>query len=154
MVKRISGDGGERIIDGVGVSAGIAIGVAHVVETGLGQLPEYELDDAHIEAEVDRFRAALAKAQRQVGKLRQKTANIPESVAEELVPLLDAHAAMLGSGRVGAGTEAQIRTRKINAEAAVQSVVHEISDAFAAMKDPYLAARINDVRDVAKPDFA
>lgn len=149
MIKRVSEKGGERIIDGVGVSAGIAIGVAHVVETGLGQLPEYELNDADVEAEVERFRAALVKAQKQVGKLRQKTANMPESLAEELAPLLEAHAAMLGSSRMGAGTEARIRNHKINAEAAVQAVVHEINEAFAAMKDPYLAARITDVRDVA-----
>lgn len=149
MVNRVSGDGGERIIDGVGVSAGVAIGVAHVVETGLGQLPEYELEAGNVEAEAERFRDALAKAQKQVGKLRQKTANMPEAVAEELAPLLDAHAAMLGSSRMGAGIETLIRNRKINAEAAVQSVVHEIGEAFAAMKDPYLAARITDVRDVA-----
>ena len=133
MIKRVSGTGGERIIDGVGVSAGFAIGVAHVVETGLGQLPEYKLNDADVDAEVERFRAALAKAQKQVGKLRQKTASMPESLAEELAPLLDAHAAMLGSSRMGAGTEAQIRKRKINAEAAVQAVVHEINEAFSGV---------------------
>lgn len=149
MTKRETGKIGERVIDGVGVSAGIAIGVAHVVETGLGQLPEYEIADGEVEAEAERFRSALAKAQKQVGKLRQKTAGMPEAVAEELAPLLDAHAAMLGSSRLGKGIETQIRDRRVNAEAAVQHVVHEISEAFAAMKDPYLAARVTDVRDVA-----
>jgi phosphotransferase system enzyme I (PtsI) len=149
MTKRVSGKTGERVIDGVGVSAGIAIGVAHVVETGLGQLPEYEIDESAVEAEAERFRAALAKAQKQVSKLRQKTVGMPDSVAEELAPLLDAHAAMLGSSRLGKGIETQIRERRINAEAAVQHVVHDIAEAFAAMKDPYLAARVTDVRDVA-----
>ncbi|MBM85509.1 MAG: phosphoenolpyruvate--protein phosphotransferase [Rhodospirillaceae bacterium] len=139
---------GERVLNGVGVSEGIAIGTAHVVETGLGTVPEYAIEEDAVGSETARFSRALAQARRQVAKLKQKSSALSEATAEELGLLLDAHSAMLSSTRMINSVGRIIRSRRINAEAAVQEMVHEITQGFARIKDPYLAARIQDIRDV------
>ena len=134
--------------EGIGVSGGIAIGPAYVLEGGIAQVPEFAVEAHALEAEVDRFKAALAKARRQIRKLRRKAEALPVSVLEELGPLLDAHAAMLDSSRLAGGVESAIRTRSVNAEAAVQAVVGELVRGLEAVGDAYLASRGQDIREV------
>lgn len=140
--------GGMTVFEGIGVSPGIAIGPAHVVESGIPQVPEYSVAVDALDAEVERFEAAIAKARKQVGKLRHKADALPDTMLDELGPLLDAHAAMLRSGRLTSGVPARIRAHEINAEAAVQAVVGELVRGLAAVDDAYLAARAQDVREV------
>lgn len=141
--------GGKRgMLEAIGVSPGIAIGPAHVVDVGAIQVPEFTIADKKIDAEVARFEAARARADKQVRKLRSKAQALPAGVLDELGPLLDAHAAMLGSSRLAGGVTAMIRDKKINAEAAVQSVVGELVRGLAAVQDAYLAARGQDIREV------
>ena len=146
----VFGDGGteEQSFDGVGVSPGIAFGSVHIVENALGQVPEYRIPAGSVDAEVSRFTIAVDKARRQLRKLKRKSTALPEASAEELGLLLDAHEAMLVSSRMINGIEARITQRRVNAEAAVQEMVEEIAQAFASVKDPYLAARLQDIRDV------
>ncbi|MDG2284683.1 MAG: phosphoenolpyruvate--protein phosphotransferase [Alphaproteobacteria bacterium] len=138
----------EHFFGGVGVSAGFAIGTIHLIETGLGQVPEYQIAAESVDGEIARFTRALSRAKRQVTKLKQKSGALAGATAEELGLLLDAHAAMLGSTRMIQSVERNIRERRINAEAAVQEMVQEITRGFARVKDPYLAARLQDIRDV------
>lgn len=141
--------GGKRgILEGIGVSAGIAIGPAHVVDAGVIQVPEYKIAAGRVEAEVERFEAARTRADKQVRKLRRKAEALPTGVLDELGPLLEAHAAMLGSSRLAGGVAEAIRDRRINAEAAVQGVVGDMVRSLSAVKDAYLASRAQDVREV------
>ena len=137
----------ERSFTGLGVSAGIAVGPAHVVERGLVDVPEYPIEKGAVAAETERFREAVALSAKQIRKLRAKAATLPADAAEELRYLLDAHLQMLSGSRLVRGVEARIRRARINAEAAVQIQLSEIAQAFAAMEDPYLAGKIDDVRE-------
>ena len=143
-----SDDAGERRFGGLGVSPGIAIGPAHVVEPGAIEVPTYGIDAGDVDAERARFARAVGRARKQVEKLRAKAATLPGSAAEELGYLLDAHAQMLADSRLVRGVERRISEERINAEAAVAEELAQIAQAFADMEDDYLAARIQDVRDV------
>ena len=123
------------------------MGPAHVVERGLVDVPEYAISESAVEAEVARFREAADLSVAQIDKLRKKAETLPDSAAEELRYLLDAHRQMLTGSRLVRGTEARIREARINAEAAVQAQLSEIAQAFAAMEDSYLARKIEDVRE-------
>ncbi len=138
---------GERVYDGLGVSPGIAIGPAYVHEAGAVAVPEREIKPAEIDGELERFRAAVERARRQLRKLRQKSASLPAAVAEEIGFLLDAHEQMLAGSRLIRGAEQRIREGRINAEAAVKAEIDAIAQGFAAMGDAYLAARVQDVRE-------
>ncbi len=141
-------DTGERILSGLGVSAGVAIGPAYVVETGASQVPEYTVAADAVDAECQRFADAAAKARRQIKKLKAKALLLPEAAAEEVGFLLDAHMAMVSGSRLTRGVERRIRTDFVNAEAATQAEITAIAHSFQGMADAYLAARIADVREV------
>ena len=138
----------ERSFDGLGVSPGVAIGGAHLVESGSLDVPEYRLAADAIEAERARFAAAVAKAQKQIRKLKSKSANLPGAAAEEIGFLLDAHLQMLTGSRVVRGVERRIAEDRLNAEAAVQLEISAVAQDFAALDDAYLAARAEDIREV------
>ncbi|MEX2650667.1 MAG: phosphoenolpyruvate--protein phosphotransferase [Alphaproteobacteria bacterium] len=136
------------VIEGLGVSQGIAIGPAHVVESGAVDVPKYAIEPDAVDAERARFAAAVAKSQSQVRKLRVKAKGLPASAAEELGYLLDAHELMLSGSRLVRGVDRRIAENHVNAEAAVSDELQVITQAFAALDDTYMAARVQDVRDV------
>ena len=125
-----------------------AIGRAHVINSGLGQVPKYNIPKNDVPDELQRFRKAVSKAQKQVKRLKAKTSLLTDASAEELELLLDAHAAMLVSTRMLSGIEKNIIESNLNAEAALELVVDEIAQGFAKVKDAYLAARVQDIKDV------
>jgi phosphotransferase system enzyme I (PtsI) len=139
---------GELRFEGLGVSLGIAIGPVHVVESGSVHVPEYKLEPGQIEAERERFGAAVAKAQKQLGKLKAKSASLPSAAAEEVGFLLDAHLQMLTGSRVVRGVDKRIAEEAINAEWAVQAEISKVAQDFAQLDDPYLSARAEDIRVV------
>jgi phosphotransferase system enzyme I (PtsI) len=119
-----------------------------VVEPGAFEVPKHSIEADAVEAERQRFADAVTRAGKQVEKLRLKTRSLPSGAAEELGYLLDAHALMLGGSRLVRGVDQRIARDAVNAEAAVADELTEISQAFAAMEDDYLSARVQDVRDV------
>jgi phosphoenolpyruvate-protein phosphotransferase (PTS system enzyme I) len=139
---------GERVLHGLGVSAGIGIGAAFVSDDGEIAVPEYRVAADKVAPERERFAAAVAVSLRQLRKLKGKSAALPDSAAEEVGYLLDAHIAMLTNSRLVRGVERRIEQDRINAERAVQMEMAEIAESFAAMGDAYLAARGEDIRVV------
>ena len=137
-------------LKGLGVARGIAIGPAHVAESGTLDVPTYLIETNEIEAELERFHAAIAEAGKQITKLRRKAATLPASASEELGYLLDAHSHMLEGSRLVRGVDQRIREQHLNAEAGVSQEVSEIALAFSQMEDLYLAERGRDVRDVGQ----
>jgi phosphotransferase system enzyme I (PtsI) len=137
----------ERRITGIGVSPGIAIGPAFIIEQSGVQVPEYEIPSAHVERELKRLHGAIAKVQKHLGQLRQKAQTLPAG-AEDMTLLLDAYKGMLSGSRLVRGVEDIIAKQRINAEAAIQKQIAALKASFAAMNDPYLAARADDVGEV------
>jgi phosphotransferase system enzyme I (PtsI) len=138
----------ERSFKGLGVSPGIAIGPAYVRASGSVEVPTYAIAARAVEAELARLDAAVAAARRQLGRLRTKAKSLRGAAAEELGHLLDVYAQMLGDSRLLRGARGRIERDRVNAEAAVDAEIGEIARAFAAMDDPYLAARLEDIRGI------
>lgn len=139
----------ELTVRGLGVSPGIGIGVVHMRESGAISVPEHKIPARRVAAEQKRFMDAVKRARRQIGRLRIKARSMPGTAAEELGYLLDAYDHMLRGSRLVRGVERRIADTRINAEAAVQAELTEIAAGFAAMDDAYLAARLDDIREVA-----
>ncbi|MCA8908669.1 MAG: phosphoenolpyruvate--protein phosphotransferase [Rhodospirillaceae bacterium] len=141
--------GPERVHKGIGVSPGVAIGPAHVVDTGFQQVPEYRITKDRVESEIARFQGAVAKSVRQVRKVRSKSATLPDTAAEDVSFLMDAHLAILRGSRLIRGVEQRIVNSLCNAEAAVQTELAQVAKQFERVEDPYLSSRVQDIRDVA-----
>jgi phosphotransferase system enzyme I (PtsI) len=139
---------GEQSLSGIGVSPGIAIGTVYIGDHGQLPVSEIALAEGAVEAERARFADAIALSVRQMRKLKARAGTLPGSAAEEIGYLLDAHLAMLANSRLTRGVDKRIADTRINAERAVQIEIEELSKAFAAMRDPYLAARFDDIRVV------
>jgi phosphotransferase system enzyme I (PtsI) len=138
----------ERVLEGLGVSPGIAIGPAHVTEQGDVPVPEYDVAPEAVAAELARFEEAVAVSLKQLRKLKTKAGALPDSAAEEMGLILDAHLAMLSGSRLVRGVARRIESERMNAERAIQSEIGAIRESFAGMRDAYLAARFDDVRVV------
>jgi phosphotransferase system enzyme I (PtsI) len=140
----------ERIVHGLAVSPGIAIGPAHVSDHFDAAVPEYHIEPGKVAAEQERLAAAVAVSVKQLKKLKTKAQALPEAAAEEMGYLLDAHLAMLSNSRLVRGANQRIAEERRNAEWAVQGEIAVIGESFAGMRDPYLAARFDDIRVVGK----
>ena len=138
----------EQRLTGIGVSPGIAIGVAYIGDRGPIVVNETAVPANAVAAERTRFADAVTSAQKQLRKLKAHAAGLPGSASEEIGYLLDAHLAMLANSRLVRGVHQRIANARINAERAVELEIETIAKSFAAMKDSYLAARIEDIRVV------
>ncbi|HEX3972930.1 MAG TPA: phosphoenolpyruvate-utilizing N-terminal domain-containing protein, partial [Stellaceae bacterium] len=137
----------ERRLEGLGISPGIAIGPVFVTNDNIS-VPEYRLDKDQVEAELERFAAAVALSTKQLRKLKTKADTLPGTAKEEVGYLLDAHLHMLGNSRLVRGAERRIESERMNAERAVMDEIAQVAESFAEMGDAYLAARVDDIRIV------
>ncbi|MFQ5467785.1 MAG: phosphoenolpyruvate-utilizing N-terminal domain-containing protein, partial [Kiloniellaceae bacterium] len=73
---RTEGRRGQHILEGLGVSPGVAIGIAYPRDSGNVQVVEFRVPPARVPAEINRFREAVARSERQVLKLKRKPRTI------------------------------------------------------------------------------
>jgi phosphotransferase system enzyme I (PtsI) len=142
----------ERVVEGFGVSPGISMGSAYVFDSGHIRVPEYRIAPVQIEAEQARLQSAVLRSRRQLTQLRrrlkERARTLPNGAAQDLGYLLEAYVEMLRDSRLVRGAQERISKQLLNAEAAVQAEITAICSAFKAMHDPYLAARVDDIREV------
>ena len=118
-----------RTIQGVGVSAGIAIGTVRGLAAARARPPavDYAVERRVIDdpqAEMDRFRAARDTA---VAQLKQLRDNVAAEFGENKAELFDAHRLMLQDPDYAECVEGLIAQDKVNAEFAVKSVAERRS---------------------------
>ena len=149
--KGQTGTARERIFDGFAVGAGIAIGVIHRHDSrAVIQVRERHIPASKVRAEQHRVIEAAAGATRRMEDLQEQARRMTGPAGEELGYLLEAYHQMLSGSRLVRGVQNRIGAEQINAEAAVMKEIGLMAEAFAAMDDPYLAARIADVREVGR----
>ncbi len=137
----------EIVFEGLGVSPGIAVGPAHLNESGAPTVHEYKIRKSDIDAQKARFKQAVDRSGRQLRRLRDRARATHGASGEDLGNLLDAYLQMLTGSRLVRGVERRIAESRINAEAAVQAEISEIAHHFTELPDPYMAARADDVRE-------
>jgi phosphoenolpyruvate-protein phosphotransferase (PTS system enzyme I) len=138
----------ERIFTGIGVSHGIAIAPAYLVQLERPKVPERKIEPADVTAEQKRFELAVDRVRQELSELKAKLEDKPETAAEEVALLLEAHLAMISGSRLVRGALKRIADEGINAEWALDRVIRELGDQFRALKDNYIATRIDDVEAV------
>jgi len=147
--ERASRKGKQRVLSGLGVSPGIAIGPAYVIDPDALSVPDYRVVPAAVDDELERFAAAVELSRTQVGKLKRKAKNLPAAARSEVALLLDAYRQMLTDSRLIRGVNGRIADQRYNAEAAVHAEGEAIAGTFEAIDEPYLAARGQEIREIA-----
>ncbi len=134
-------EGEARVLRGVAVSPGFAIGHAHLLDRRRLRVPKYHVSEDQIEREVERFERALTASDQQIADIRSKL----QSAGEEHVLILEAHQMMLKDEMLVEGTLQLIRDQSINAEWALKKVVRSIKQIFDNIDDEYFRERRSDV---------
>ncbi len=134
----------RRSPDGtVGLSQGIAVGTAWIIETAEPDVPEYTVTDSA--AESKRFRAALKRVHNHTLE-RKRTLGVTGDSPE--AEIFDAHLVLLEDPDLLDATLEVIRSEKVNAEAAWARSVQTVVERYRGLKDGYLQIRATDVRDI------
>ncbi|MEQ8819203.1 MAG: phosphoenolpyruvate--protein phosphotransferase [Sumerlaeia bacterium] len=133
--------------DGLGVSDGIAIGPAYVIDTKNSQLESYHLAADEVESEILRFRQAIEMAKEEVAAIGRQVA---EKIDPQQAKIFDAHLAMLDDPYLIDPAISRIREEQRNAESIFWSVTKGLGDQMAALGDDYFAERNHDLYDVAR----
>lgn len=137
----------ERILRGIPVSPGIAIGRAYLCASlGTIRTEQREVPLEEIETEIERFRAAVEESRRQLSKIRdQMAAELDPKYAE----IYTAQMTLLEDEMlIGAAIEA-VRTEKKNAEYVFARIINEYLEKLRDFSDGVLSARESDFVDVA-----
>ncbi len=141
----------ERIFNGQPVGAGVAIGSVYRYDSrAVVQVHETRIAAGKIKSEQTRFEQAAEKAADRVGVLQAKAQRMKTAAGEELGYILDAYQQMLSGSRLIRGVQKRIADEQINAEAAVVKEIGLMTEAFAAMEDQYLSARVADIREIGR----
>ncbi|MEW5792014.1 MAG: phosphoenolpyruvate--protein phosphotransferase [Pseudomonadota bacterium] len=132
---------------GIGVSGGIVIGKAFVLERFDLEIPEYNLPQSEIESEVARLQAALAQTREQLLAVRDA---IPDDAPQDTTFFINAHLLMLDDSAMREKPARAIREERINAEWAVKRQRDRLVEIFDRMEDEYLRSKRVDVMQVAE----
>lgn len=135
-----------RTYKGVGVSPGIAIGRALIIEKNIA-VYRVPVKQEEIVREVRRFTDALEKTQ---SELRDLKAKVSRSIGDEYASIFDAHAMIVSDPSFSDQVIQKIQQERINAEWALSEVQEELEARFERFEDEYLRDRGADVKDVAE----
>jgi phosphotransferase system enzyme I (PtsI) len=132
-------------LQGMGVSRGIAIGHAHILFHNQPDVREYLVAANKVEQEVQRLQLATEQAKAQLKSIRD---TIPTNAPTDVSSFIDTHILMLQDSSLTRIPTEMIRSRRCNAEWALQLQRDALINVFDEMDDPYLRTRRNDVDHV------
>ncbi len=132
------------VLQGTGVSPGIAIGKIHYFHRNVDEVEKVTITD--IEQEKERFERCRFQAAKQLGHLAVTMAS---KIGKENSLLFEIHQMMLEDLDYRDAVIEHIENDKVCAEYAVSQTAREFSEMFAAMDDDYMRERAADVHDVS-----
>ncbi len=136
-----------EIKKGIGVSPGVVISTAIVLDAEDLLIPKRNVEPELAESEVKRFHDALAVSIAELKKLRDDTA---AKHGKEIGGIFDFHIGILHDKSILTQIDKEIRTQHATAEYAVAQVCRKYANTFAAMTDRYLAERVKDIYDIER----
>ncbi|MDD3725582.1 MAG: phosphoenolpyruvate--protein phosphotransferase, partial [Candidatus Ratteibacteria bacterium] len=132
-------------IKGLGISPGIAIGKAYVIESPSVQVPEYSIDKSSIEQEIERLNEAINTTELQIKELQQ---TFQKEVGQQYGDIFSFHLALLKDKWFKSEVERITRDERINSESAVKKAIHHVGKKFKKEAKDFLQDRRRDIIDV------
>ncbi len=129
-------------IEGVGASAGVAMGRACVTDASRSRHRLRHISRPKVEGEISRLEAAVRAAVAELEAIKQA---VGTRLGESHLYILDVGLLLLRDEMLIGKARERIRDDRTNAEWAVQAAVDHFSRIFEAMDDPYLRDRRLDI---------
>ncbi len=136
----------DRLLKGIGVSPGIAMGPTVTVRWALPEVPHRVVPRAQVEKEVRRLRAAIKDVRGQLTELRARAA---DRAGVDEARIFDAQLLLLEDKDFIGGVAELIRENHFTAEKAFEFKTLEVRDLWTAAGNPLLKERLADVTGVA-----
>lgn len=136
----------ETVFQGTGVSPGICIGRAYLVDTeGMHVIEKHDIPDSQIQNEKKRFLNAVKKA---VDELNGIIGSTPDELLEH-AHILETHVELLKDKMLSGRTIETIEKDRINAEWALKKVASNLKSTFRDLEDAYFRDRGADIVHVS-----
>jgi phosphoenolpyruvate-protein phosphotransferase (PTS system enzyme I) len=132
----------HRLLQGIGVSPGVAFGPAVIVRLEVADVPNRDIPPDQIESEVTRVRTAVAEVVRSLEGLRDR---VRERAGREESHIFDAQILMVQDADFLRGVEQLIRQNRLSAETAYEFRALEIRNLWAGSGNALLRDRLADL---------
>lgn len=140
-----SSGAGERVLEGVPVSPGIAIGPAYAYARDREGVEQRNLNADEVDKEVDRFRQALQKAERDLDKIGGIAR---EKLGDDHARVFEAQADMLHDPSLRNPVVEAIRAERLSADYAVHRILTSQRDRLLASPSEFFRDRAADLLDL------
>jgi phosphotransferase system enzyme I (PtsI) len=130
---------------GLGVSPGIAVGRALVIERRAVPIFRMMVPPEGVEGQVARLQRAVARSREQLVAIRER---VSREVGRPHGYIFDAHLLMLDDPLLVERTAEVVRADHVNAEWALRTVSEQLRALFDGLSDAYLRERRTDLDDV------
>jgi phosphotransferase system enzyme I (PtsI) len=132
----------NKSLQGLGVSSGIAIGRVYLLERGRIHVEKHSIKEEQVEREVAKLQHAIKNAVEQLNSIKE---TIPDDDVRKHAFIIDAHILMLQDQFFLKEVVDTIKSKKVNAEWALDMVVSKFMSSFEKVEDPYLRERGHDL---------
>lgn len=130
---------------GLGVSEGIVIGRVLRLQDGTREVYRAEVEQADVERERRRFRAAVRLSRRQLEAIKERA---EKELGRGNAYIFDAHLLFLEDAKLTRDVEDYIVNERANAEWAAKVVGDRLLSVYMQINDEYLRERGSDIEDV------
>ncbi|MBI1748465.1 MAG: phosphoenolpyruvate--protein phosphotransferase [Acidobacteria bacterium] len=147
MIKSRSNHEGKSLrLVGQGLSAGVAVGRALVIESGRQLIFRNEVGSAALSQELARLRRAVERSKRQLQAIKKK---LVRKLGKSYACIMDTHILMLEDKALIEAVCRSIEQDRVNAEWALKERTDKLIEAYASLKEEYFRERVSDVEDVS-----
>ncbi|AJY76421.1 phosphoenolpyruvate--protein phosphotransferase [Paenibacillus beijingensis] len=133
------------MIQGVGASAGIAIGKCFVLPNWEWELPEHKIDVSDLASEFERLYEGIRTSKVEIEQMKDE---LREVVGTSESSIFDAHLAILEDPVFMSEIQGIIKRQYKAAEVAVKEAIDHFVTMFDLLDDEYMKERALDIKDV------
>jgi phosphotransferase system enzyme I (PtsI) len=139
-----------EIKKGIGVSPGVVIGTAVVLDAEDMLIPKRQVEAALVPKEIERFERAVADSISDLTKLRDSLTFHAGDDVSGVGGIFDFHMGVLRDKSTVRQIVEEMKKNHSTAEYAVSTVMRRYANTFLAMSDRYLSERVKDIHDIER----
>ena len=136
-----------EIKKGIGVSPGVVISTAVVLDAEDLLIPKRQIQVEQVPGEIERLDRAIAESMRDLTRLRD---SLTAKAGPEVGGIFEFHLGVLRDKSALRQITDEIRKNQTTAEYALSTVMRRYANSFLAMSDRYLSERVKDVHDIER----
>jgi phosphotransferase system enzyme I (PtsI) len=137
----------ERILKGIAASPGIAISKVFLLEGRPVEVEYQTIDASRVEAEIDKFKRAVQKSEREVRILQTRVAH---RIGADSSRIFEVHRLLLQDDIVIQETVEQIRNHCQSADFAFAQVMERYQEQLSSNSREFFQSRVTDLKDISK----